>query len=93
MCVPWDESRVQQLTDYYARLMSNFYCGSAWVCVFILLQLTVNLRLLLVVKTSNSVNIIYSFGFLVLTVSMVPVSIGKTENVCGLWLLLVQWKK
>ena len=36
---------------------------------------------------------VYSFHFLILAVNIVPVSIGKMENVCGLWLLLVQWKK
>lgn len=45
-------------------------------------------------KTINSITIVYSFDFLMLlTVTVVPVSIGKMENVCGLWLLLVQWKK
>lgn len=37
---------------------------------------------------------LYSLGFFkMLTVNIVPVSIRKVENVCGLWLLLVQWKK
>lgn len=57
------------------------------------MKLTVNLRLLLIVKTINSIIIVCSSDFLVLTVTIIPVSIGKTENVCGLWLLLVQWKK
>lgn len=57
------------------------------------MKLTVNLRLLLIVKTINSIIIVCSSDFLVLTVTIIPVSIGKMENVCGLWLLLVQWKK
>lgn len=28
-----------------------------------------------------------------LAVNIIPVSIGKMENVCGLWLFLAQWKK
>lgn len=56
-------------------------------------ETTVNVRLLLIVKTIGSVTAVYSFDFLMLTVTIVPVTIGKMENVCGLWLLLVQWKK
>lgn len=44
-------------------------------------------------KIINPVKIVYGFDFLMLTVNIVPVSIGKMENVCGLWLLLPQWKK
>lgn len=57
------------------------------------MKLTVNPRLLSIVKTINSIIIVCSSDFLVLTVTILPVSIGKMENVCGLWLLLVQWKK
>lgn len=60
---------------------------------FYSVEIDSQLKTSLIVKTLNSIKIVCSFDFLMLTVNIVPVSIGKMENVCGHWLLLVQWKK